>query len=234
MLTIRPAAARGHADHGWLKSAHTFSFADYHDPAHMGFRALRVINEDYVAAGKGFPPHPHRDMEIFTYVLDGAVAHKDSTGGEGTLSAFRDSGEIQAMTAGRGVTHSEYNPSDTDELHLLQIWLLPNARGVPAQYRQHKASTMPKNGLTLLASRDLEDGAAQINSDARLFAGQLDAGQSADTTLTLGFGWLQLARGAVTINGAAMTAGDGLAISDETHITINASEDSEFLLFDLA
>ena len=239
-LILRPAAARGHADHGWLKSAHSFSFADYHDPAQMGFRALRVINEDHVAGGAGFPPHPHRDMEIITYVLSGAVAHKDSTGGEGLLKPFRETGEVQAMTAGTGVTHSEFNPSPTDELHLLQIWLLPNydrgRRDVPAQYRQHQG-VLPHNSLTWLATNDdthaTATGAALIHSDARLAAGQLEAGASLTAPLALGHGWLQLARGALTVNGVAMQPGDGLAITATPDLTLQASENAEFLLFDL-
>ncbi len=237
MMTLRPAAERGHADHGWLKTAHTFSFADYHDPAQMGFHALRVINEDHVAGGAGFPKHPHRDMEIITYVLSGAVAHQDSTGGEGLLRAFRDTGEVQAMTAGTGVAHSEFNPSPTDDLHLLQIWLLPNRRGAPAQYRQHKVATMPHNSIAWLATNDdahaAETGAARIHSDARLAAGQLDAGQSLQAKLELGHGWLQLARGSLTVNGTQMHPGDGLAISGETSLALQASENAEFLLFDL-
>ena len=236
-LTLRPAAARGHADHGWLKTAHSFSFADYHDPTHMGFRALRVINEDHVAGGAGFPPHPHREMEIITYVLSGAVAHKDSTGGEGILRPFRETGEIQAMTAGTGVTHSEFNPLPGEELHLLQIWLLPNQRGAPAQYRQHQVE-LPNNGLSWLATNDdahaAETSAARIHSDARLAAGQLDAEATLTADLALGHGWLQLARGALTVNGITMQAGDGLAITATPQLNVAANADAEFLLFDLA
>jgi redox-sensitive bicupin YhaK (pirin superfamily) len=231
MLTIRPAAERGHANHGWLDSNFTFSFADYYDPDHMGFRALRVINEDYVAPAMGFGKHPHRDMEILTYVLEGAVKHEDTTGASETLVP----GELQHMSAGTGVRHSEMNPSDSETLHLLQIWLIPNQMGIPPKYEQKKFSIQEQPGkLHLLASTDGRDGSFKIYSDAELLAAKLEAGNTVTHQFKYGNGWLQVARGSVEVQGGTLKAGDGLQISNESTLTIASNAGAEFLLFDLA
>ena len=230
MLTIRPAAERGHANHGWLDSNFTFSFADYYDPDHMGFRALRVINEDYVAPAMGFGKHPHRDMEILTYVLEGAVKHEDTTGASETLVP----GELQHMSAGTGVRHSEMNPSDSETLHLLQIWLIPNQMGIPPKYEQKKFSIQEQPGkLHLLASTDGRDGSFKIYSDAELLAAKLEAGNTVTHQFKYGNGWLQVARGSVEVQGGTLKAGDGLQISNESTLTIASNAGAEFLLFDL-
>jgi hypothetical protein len=231
MLTIRPAAERGHANHGWLDSNFTFSFADYYDPDHMGFRALRVINEDYVAPAMGFGKHPHRDMEILTYVLEGAVKHEDTTGASETLVP----GELQHMSAGTGVRHSEMNPSDSETLHLLQIWLIPNQMGIPPKYEQKKFSIQEQPGkLHLLASTDGRDGSFKIYSDAELLAAKLETGNTVTHQFKYGNGWLQVARGSVEVQGGTLKAGDGLQISNESTLTIASNAGAEFLLFDLA
>lgn len=231
MLTLRPAAERGHANHGWLDSNFTFSFADYYDPNHMGFRALRVINEDYVAPAMGFGKHPHRDMEILTYVLEGAVKHEDSTGASETLVP----GELQHMSAGTGVRHSEMNPSDSETLHLLQIWLIPNQMGIPPKYEQKKFSVQDQPGkLHLLASTDGRDDSFKIYSDAELLAAKLEAGNTVTHQFKHGNGWLQIARGSVEVQGGTLKAGDGLQISNESTLTIASDAGAEFLLFDLA
>jgi redox-sensitive bicupin YhaK (pirin superfamily) len=211
MMTIRKANERGHAQHGWLDSRFTFSFADYYDPAHMGFRALRVINDDHIAAGQGFPMHPHQDMEIVTYVLDGAVAHRDSTG----TSAVVHAGEVQRMTAGAGVRHSEYNPSPTDPLHLLQIWILPERRGLVPGYEQKRFWPADLDGkLCVIANRAGSNGALTIHQDAALYATKLNAGQSVTHPIASGrHAWVHVARGQVTLSGQALTDGDGAAIS---------------------
>jgi redox-sensitive bicupin YhaK (pirin superfamily) len=231
MLTIRPSTERGHANHGWLDSNFSFSFAEYYDPAHMGFRALRVINEDHVAPSMGFGKHPHRDMEILTYVLEGAVKHEDTTGASETLVP----GELQHMTAGSGVKHSEMNPSDSESLHLLQIWLLPNAMGIAPRYEQKKFSVQEKpNVLHLLASTDARDGSFQLHSDAELLAAKLEPEGSVWHQFKLGHGYLQVARGEVTVAGGTLKAGDGLMLSDEASVTVSSETGGEFLLFDLA
>ena len=231
MLAIRPAAERGHANHGWLDSNFTFSFAEYYDPAHMNFRALRVINEDHVAPSMGFGKHPHRDMEILTYVLEGAVKHEDSTGASETLVP----GELQHMSAGSGVRHSEMNPSPTETLHLLQIWLMPNKLGIPPKYEQKKFSVQEQpDRLHLLASTDGRAGSFQIQSDADLLAARLSPGASVTHTFKHGNGWLQVARGKVTVQGGTLQAGDALALESEPAITIQSQEGAEVLLFDLA
>ena len=231
MLTIRPAAERGHANHGWLDSSFSFSFDEYYDPAHMGFRALRVINEDRVAPATGFGKHPHRDMEILTYVLEGAVRHEDSTGASETLVP----GELQHMSAGTGVRHSEMNPSADETLHLLQIWLLPNRLGIPPKYEQKRFTVQEEpNQLHLLASTDARDGSFKIYSDAELLAAKLNAGGSVSHTFKLGNGWLQVARGTVSVAGGTLHAGDGLALEGESSITIASRTGAEILLFDLA
>lgn len=231
MLAIRPAAERGHANHGWLDSNFTFSFADYYDPAHMNFRALRVINEDYIAPSMGFGKHPHRDMEILTYVLEGAVKHEDTTGASETLVP----GELQHMSAGSGVRHSEMNPSPTETLHLLQIWLMPNKMGVPPKYEQKKFNVQEQpDQLHLLASTDGRDGSFHIHADADLLAAKLTPGASVSHTFRHGNGWLQIARGKVTVQGGTLQAGDALALESESAITIQSPEGAEVLLFDLA
>jgi redox-sensitive bicupin YhaK (pirin superfamily) len=232
MMTVRPAAERGHADHGWLDSHHTFSFADYHDPAQMGFRGLRVINEDRVQAGRGFGTHPHRDMEIISYVLEGGLEHKDSMG---TGSVIRP-GDVQRMSAGTGVTHSEYNASKQDLVHFLQIWLLPAARGIQPGYEQKTFTADEKAGrLRLVASPDGGDGSVTVHTDARLYAGLFDAGQRAEHALAPGrHAWVQVARGRVKVNGRELSTGDGAALSQEQAVQIEGIEASEVLVFDLA
>lgn len=231
MLSIRPAAERGHANHGWLNSNFSFSFAEYYDPRHMSFRALRVINEDYVAPSMGFGKHPHKDMEILTYVLEGAVKHEDSMGSSETLVP----GELQHMSAGTGVRHSEMNPSGTETLHLMQIWLTPNKTGIKPVYEQRRFRVQEEpNRLHLLAGEDGRDGSFAIASDAELLAARLDAGAAVSHTFRHGYGWLQVARGEVSVAGGVLKAGDGLALSGEEAVTIESDRDGEFLLFDLA
>ena len=234
MITLRPSTERGHANHGWLDTYHTFSFDTYHDPRHMGFRSLRVINEDWVAGGKGFPPHAHRDMEIVTYVLEGALQHQDSMGSGGVIRP----GEVQRMSAGTGVTHSEYNASPTERVHLLQIWMLPEARGLEPSYEQKKFAAEGRRGrLQLLASREAREGSVRIHQDAALYTAALAPKQEVAHKLGAGrHAWLQVARGAVTLNGVALKAGDGAAVSDEARVEIAGAGggESEILLFDLA
>src|SRR6187401_1874504 len=209
MFLLRPASERGLADHGWLKSYHSFSFADYHDPRHMGFRALRVINEDRVQAGRGFGAHSHRDMEIISYVLEGALSHKDSLG---TGSVIRP-GEVQCMSAGRGVTHSEFNASDSEPVHFLQIWLLPSQRGLAPSYAQRAFAPEESAGrLRLVASPDGRDGSLTIHSDASLYTGSFAAGQRQTLGLARGrHAWVQVTRGALRVQGQLLSAGDGAA-----------------------
>jgi len=231
MMTIRKATERGHAEHGWLDSHHTFSFADYYDPAHMGFRALRVINDDRVAGGKGFGPHPHRDMEILSYVLEGALAHKDSTGTSGVIRP----GDVQRMSAGSGVVHSEHNASSDAEVHFLQIWLVPSKRSIAPGYEQ-KTFGDTKGRLRLVASPDGGDGSLTIHTDARVYAGIFDAGERAELALAQGRGaWLHVARGQVKINGELLGEGDGVAIEGEGAVKIEGTDGGgELLAFDLA
>jgi redox-sensitive bicupin YhaK (pirin superfamily) len=232
MITIRKNEQRGHADHGWLDTYHTFSFANYYDPHHMGFRDLRVINEDRVKGGGGFGTHPHRDMEIITYVLEGALEHRDSMGNG---SAIR-SGDVQRMSAGTGVAHSEYNASQTETVHFMQIWLLPERRGITPGYEQKHFSDEEKLGrLRVIASPDGRDGSVAINQKVELYASILEPGASVIHESAEGrHAWLQVASGAVTLNGTPLAAGDGAAISDEKRIEIAAADRSEVLLFDLA
>jgi redox-sensitive bicupin YhaK (pirin superfamily) len=234
MITVRPGKERGHANHGWLDTYHTFSFDTYHDPRHMGFRSLRVINEDVVEPGRGFPTHGHRDMEIITYVLAGALAHKDSMGNGSTIRP----GDVQRMSAGTGVRHSEFNHSDSEAVHLLQIWILPDAEGLKPSYEQKRFENEDKNGrLRLIAAPNAGDGAVTIHQDARLYAARLGGGVTVRHDFKPGrHGWLQVAGGAVTINGVALRAGDGAAISGERAIEITGQDgaESEVLLFDLA
>ncbi len=234
MLTIRRSQDRGHANHGWLDTHHSFSFADYHDPRYMGFRALRVINEDRVAAGKGFGTHGHRDMEIVSYVLAGALEHKDSLG---TGSVIRP-GDVQRMSAGTGVTHSEFNHSRSEPVHFLQIWILPAQRGAAAGYEQaHFEPATRTNVLRLIAAPDGRDGAVTVHQDVSLYASLLAPGQTVAHSFAAGRqGWLQVARGVVKIGEATMQAGDGAAIQQAERIEITAAgeETAELLLFDLA
>lgn len=226
MIRIRRAEERGHFDHGWLDTYHTFSFADYYDPEHMGFRSLRVINEDRVKPGRGFGTHSHRDMEIITYVLAGELAHRDSMG---TGSVIRP-GEVQRMSAGSGVLHSEMNPSPVAPVHFLQIWILPERRGIEPSYEQ-KAFAREPGKLQLVASSNGRDGSITIHQDANIFAATLD-GKSLTYDLRADrYAWLQVARGAMTVNGDELRAGDGAAIENERTITIDG--DGELLLFDL-
>jgi len=231
MLTIRRAEERGGADHGWLSTRHSFSFADYYDPAHMGFRALRVINEDFVEAGTGFGTHPHRDMEILTYVLSGAVAHRDSMG---TASTVRP-GEVQRMTAGTGVRHSELNPSREEQLHLLQIWIEPERRGLTPGYEQRAFPAAERQGrLRLLASRDGADDSLVVHQDVRLYGALLAPGETVEHALAADrHAWLQVARGEVTLGAHTLHAGDGVAVSGEGLPAIRGVKDAEILLFDL-
>lgn len=232
MIIRRPSDARGLADHGWLKSRHTFSFADYYDPDHMGFRGLRVINEDRVEPGRGFGAHQHRDMEILSYVLEGELGHRDSMG---TGSVIRP-GDVQRMSAGTGVTHSEMNPSPLSPVHFFQIWLLPAERGIAPGYEQKTFAAAEKQGrLRLVAARDGRDGAITVHADADLYAGLLAAGDSVGLELKPGrHAWIQVASGDVSVNGEALTAGDGAAVSDEAALAITAASDAEILVFDLA
>ena len=232
MIVRRPADERGRADFGWLDSRHTFSFGEYYDPRFMGFRALRVINEDRVKPGYGFPTHPHRDMEILSYVMEGALAHKDTMG----TSSVIVPGDVQRMSAGTGVLHSEMNPSPNEPVHFFQIWLLPEKRGIEPGYEQKRFETPEKQGrLKLVASRDARDGAIAINQDVDLYAGVLAAGDSTQLALRPGrHAWVQVARGGVTLNGTELAQGDGAAVSDEASLDLAASSDAELLVFDLA
>ncbi|HYX29026.1 MAG TPA: pirin family protein [Pyrinomonadaceae bacterium] len=232
MITIRKSEERGHLDHGWLDTYHTFSFDQYYDPAHMHFRSLRVINEDRVAAAHGFPMHSHRDMEIITYILSGALEHRDSMGNGSVIRP----GDVQRMSAGTGVSHSEFNPSPDEPCHLLQIWIMPNARNLTPSYEQKFFSADGRRGkLRLIASLTGEDGAVTIHQDARVFAALLNAGQSIEYPLgTNRYAWLQLAQGRLTLNGQNLRAGDGAALQNESQIELSSEEESEFLLFDLS
>ena len=233
MITIRRAAERGHTDFGWLDSRHTFSFGDYQDFDHMGFHSLRVINDDKVAGGGGFPTHPHRDMEIITWVLSGALEHRDSLG---TGSVIR-AGDLQRMTAGTGIQHSEFNASKTEPVHLLQIWIFPEKRGLKPGLRADRATRAAerKGQLKLVASHDGRDGSIGFHTDASVYAAALDAGQRVEHTLAPGrAAWVQVATGAVTLNGKRLNAGDGAAVTDETSLELVGVEDGETLVFDLA
>jgi hypothetical protein len=232
MLTLRRADDRGHADHGWLDSHHSFSFADYYDPAHMGFRALRVINEDQVAPGGGFGTHPHRDMEILSYVLDGELGHKDSMGNGSVIVP----GDVQRMTAGTGVMHSERNAGKGKKVHFLQIWILPEKRGLAPGYEQkHFAPDARRGVLRLVASRDGRDGSITIHQDVALHAGLFDGDERATLPLAPGrHAWVQVARGSIEVNGQRLAQGDGAAISDEAALELRGGQGAEVLVFDLA
>lgn len=232
MITLRKSEERGHANHGWLNSYHSFSFADYYDPHHMGFRNLRVINEDRVHAGKGFGMHPHRDMEIISYVLEGALEHRDSIGN----SAVIRPGEVQIMSAGTGIVHSEYNHSQSELVHFLQIWILPDKKGVKPRYDQKMYSQEEKQGkLRLVVSQDGREGSVSIHQDANIYASLLDAGQQVDYEIKADrHAWVQVVKGDITVNGQVLSAGDAAAVSNENKLVVGAKTNSEFLLFDLA
>lgn len=232
MLRIRKASERGHADHGWLNSYHTFSFADYYDPKQMGFRSLRVINEDRVQPKEGFPTHPHRDMEIVTYVLEGALEHRDSLGNGSVIRP----GEVQRMSAGTGITHSEFNHSPSEPVHFLQIWILPEKRGVTPSYEQTLFPDEEKRkNLRLIASRDGRNGSVTVHQDVNLYAALLEQGEEITHVVPAGrHAYLQVARGSVEINGRQLAQGDGAAVSDENQLIVTGKEKAEVLLFDLA
>jgi quercetin 2,3-dioxygenase len=231
MIRVRKSTERGHFDHGWLDTYHTFSFSGYYDPNHQGFRSLRVINEDRVAPGQGFDTHGHRDMEIVTYVLEGTLAHRDSLGSTGVLRP----GELQHMTAGTGIMHSEFNPSKAEPVHLYQIWLFPERRSLAPSYDQKAFPEAERtNQLRLVASPDGRDGSLLIRQDARLYLGSLTAGTQVSHPLLTGrHAWLQVLRGEVELNEAALAAGDGASATDESGLSLRALEPSEVLLFDL-
>jgi quercetin 2,3-dioxygenase len=233
MITIRKSGDRGHFDFGWLDTRHTFSFGDYIDRNHMSFRALRVINEDHIAPGAGFPQHPHSDMEIISYMVAGSLAHKDSMGNTAVISP----GEIQRMSAGSGILHSEFNASKTEPAHLIQIWLRPATRGNEPGYEQ-KPLPDRRNRLALIAAPPHHDDAAEavtIHQDARLFAAALNPGATVEHTLAPGrHAWLQIVKGSVELNGEQLRAGDGAAVSDESRLAIVSTGGAELLLFDLA
>ncbi len=232
MINVRKAADRGYADHGWLKAFHTFSFAGYVDRDHVQFRSLRVMNEDRVAPGQGFGTHPHNDMEIVTYVLEGALEHKDSMGNGEVLRP----GEFQRMTAGTGITHSEFNPSSDEPVHLYQIWLFPDRKGHTPSYEQKRfPDEQLHNSLRVVASPDAEEGSLAIHQDAKIFLSKLDAGQSVEHPVAESrHAWLQVLRGKVTLNGKSLDTSDGAAVSDERLLKIEADGDAEIMLFDLA
>lgn len=233
MLTIRRSEDRGRADLGWLDGRHSFSFADYYDPRHMGFRTLRVINEDRVAPGGGFPTHPHRDMEIVTYMLGGALEHRDTLGSHAIIRA----GEVQRMTAGTGIRHSEFNADPSSAAHLLQIWILPEQKGLTPGYEQREVSAAEKRGrLRAVATPDGREDSLTIRQDAAIYVAVLGPGESVVHSLAPGRGaWIQVARGEALVNGVALRAGDGAAIEDEAEITLSGvAEETEALLFDLA
>ncbi len=231
MMIVRPSEARGHVNHDWLDSHHTFSFGGYYDPDFMGFRALRVINEDRVVAGEGFDTHSHRDMEIITYPLSGAIAHRDSTGGREVLRT----GEVQRMTAGTGIQHSEFNAAD-EELHFLQIWIIPGQKGLKPGYEQKSFPGNERQGRwRVVASPDARDGSLTVHQDVVLSSTLLGKAEQAEYTLAPGrHAWVQLARGRGTLNGVELKAGDGVAVSEESRLVLTASEPVEALLFDLA
>jgi hypothetical protein len=231
MLTVRKSEDRGHFNHGWLNTYHTFSFSGYYDPRHIGFRALRVLNEDFVQPGRGFGMHPHENMEIVTYVLEGALQHKDTMGHGSVIQA----GEFQRITAGTGMSHSEFNPSPSEPVHLVQIWILPDKKGLTPAYEQRSFDNgAAHNRLRLVASPDGRDESLTIHQNVELYLGRLDAQQHAEHTFQPGrHGWLQVLRGAVEVAGQTLTAGDAAALSEEPRLTVTATQPAEILLFDL-
>ena len=232
MLTIKKSNDRGYADHGWLKSRHTFSFADYYNPEAMGFGPLRVINEDRIAGGTGFPTHGHRDMEIISYVVKGALKHKDSQGNETSILP----GEVQRMSAGTGVAHSEYNKQTDDETHFFQIWIQPSQKGLPFSYGQKSfEEDLKKKDLVLVISPDGREGSIAINQDANLYLSKLEANKQVEFTPKAGrHTWVQVVRGPVTVNGEQLEVGDSISTSDTTALKISAAAEGEVMLFDLA
>ena len=228
-LTIRRSDERGHANHGWLDSYHTFSFANYYDPAHMGFRSLRVINQDRVEPGRGFPTHPLRDMEIFSYILEGAIAHRDSMGNGRELLP----GEIQLMSAGTGVTHSEFNPRDDERLHLLQIWIMPNRTGGAPRYQERDFSAELDGDWRLVASPDGADGSLEILQDARVSVARLSGGAPVTRSTDAAHVWVQVAQGTATVNGHALEAGDAIYGAGVDTIEASSADGGELLLFEL-
>lgn len=230
MITLRKSEERGHFRADWLDSRHTFSFDTYHDPAHMHFRTLQVINEDRVAPGAGFPLHPHRDMEIITFILAGALEHQDDLGHREIIRA----GQVQRITAGTGIRHSEANPSTTEEVHLLQIWIFPETKGLPPSYETRRFDAVGANGLRLLACRDGREGSAVVHQDVGLYAGALKVGGQLEHRLAPGrHAWLQMTEGDLSLNGTALAAGDGAAVSDEKVLRMQAMSQTAFILFDL-
>ena len=238
MITLRRSSERGHADHGWLLSKHSFSFADYHDPAHMGFGNLRVINEDRIAPGSGFGTHGHRDMEIVSYVLSGELAHRDSigTGAPGGANGVIRPGDVQRMSAGRGVQHSEFNHAPNRETHFLQIWIEPNVRGIAPSYEQKRFADAAKRGvLRLIASPDGRDGSVTIHADASISAALVDGNEAIERTLDpRRKTYVHVVRGSVDVDGRRLDAGDALALVDERSLAISNGKDAEILVFDLA
>jgi quercetin 2,3-dioxygenase len=232
MFEIRRSNERGHANHGWLDSYHSFSFADYHDPQHVHFGALRVINEDYIDGGQGFGAHGHRDMEIVTYMLGGALAHRDSMGNGSSIRP----GDVQRMSAGTGVRHSEFNGSQTETAHLLQIWIIPDAPGGAPGYEEKNFADADKRGrLRVIASPDGEDGSVKMGADARIFAGLFDGAERADFAVPPGRRvYVHVARGAISVNGEALSAGDAAKLEDVSNVTLDKGDNAEVLLFDLA
>ena len=232
MITIRRAGERGHFDHGWLNTYHTFSFDQYYDPRYMGFRTLRVINEDFVAGGRGFPKHGHRDMEIITYILEGALKHEDSMGNGSVIRP----GDVQRMTAGTGVRHSEQNASEREQVHLLQIWILPHTVGLEPGYEQKAFSEDERRGrLKLIASEAGSDGSVVVHQDVKLFASIIPAGEQVEYAMDQQrYAWIQVARGAISVNDQKADQGDGVMVAGESTLRINAEENAEVLLFDLA
>jgi redox-sensitive bicupin YhaK (pirin superfamily) len=230
MITVRKSNERGHAEHGWLDSYHTFSFADYYDPAHTHFRDLRVINEDYVAPEMGFPMHPHRDMEIITYVVSGALQHKDSMGNTAVMRA----GDVQRISAGTGILHSEVNASPKEPVHLLQIWIIPDHKGATPHYAEKSFAKAEAGKLHLVTSKTGREGSIPINQDAELYLGKLAAGDTIAQVLgAKRHGWLQLIKGELNVNGTKLHPGDAAAVSETEKLILTAAKDAEFLLFDL-
>ena len=239
MIALRKASERGYADHGWLKSFHSFSFADYHDPKHMGFGNLRVINEDRIAPGTGFGTHGHRDMEIVSYVLSGELAHKDSMGngqeGAAQTGVIRP-GDVQRMSAGRGVMHSEFNHAKDQTTHFLQIWILPDVRGIaPGYEHKHFGAESKRGALRLVASPDARDGSVRLHADAAMYAGLFDGGEAAELALQPGRkAYVQVVRGQIAVNGQALSAGDAALMEAEPKLTLASGQDAEVIVFDLA